>query len=234
MEQFGINGGFLLAQLVNFIVVLLLLTAIMWRPLVNALEARRARIAKGLEDARAAELARANAERDAQKLIDERRAEAQRLVEEGRVRAEDQGRVVIEEARREAEAIRVKARQDAEEERNALLAGVRAQVGQIAVAAAEQVIGASLVDKQKANQVIGDFFTRIPEGATKLGGSVEVTSALTLTAAEQTEVKQRLGVKDVSFKVDPGILGGLIIRAGDRVIDGSVKSGVNGLAAQMR
>jgi F0F1-type ATP synthase delta subunit len=82
--------------------------------------------------------------------------------------------------------------------------------------------------------VIGDFFTRIPAGATKLGGSVEVISALTLTSAEQGEVKDRLGVKNATFKVDPGILGGLIIRAGDRVIDGSVKSGVTGLAAQMR
>ena len=59
MERLGINGGFLLAQIVNFGLVALVLWALAWKPLVAALEARREKIAKGLEDARAAELARA-------------------------------------------------------------------------------------------------------------------------------------------------------------------------------
>ncbi|MBX3065835.1 MAG: F0F1 ATP synthase subunit B [Anaerolineae bacterium] len=231
MERLGINGGFLIAQIINFVIVFGVLS-LAWRPLVRALEARREKIAKGLEDARAAELARANAERDAQKYIDEQRTAAQRLVEEGRSRAEDQARVVLEEARREAEAIRVKARQDSEEERNASLSEVRSQVAQIAIAAAERVIGQSLDDK-KSKSIINDFFTSIPAGASNLGANVEVTSAMPLNDEEKKYVAQQIGASNPNFRVDPNILGGLVIRAGDRVIDGSVRSNLGKLAASI-
>ena len=231
MERLGINGGFLLAQIVNFGLVALVLWALAWKPLVAALEARREKIAKGLEDARAAELARANAERDAQKYIDEQRISAQKLVEEGRSRGEDQAKTVVEEARREADAIRVKARQDAEEERNAMLAEVRAQVGQIAIAAAERVIGQSL-DTQKSQNIINDFFTYVPATG-NLGSSIEVVSAMPLSDAERSQIASKTGAQNISYKVDPAILGGLILRSGDKVVDGSVRSNLNKLAASI-
>ncbi|MBX3082202.1 MAG: F0F1 ATP synthase subunit B [Anaerolineae bacterium] len=230
MDKLGINGGFLLAQIVNFGLVAIVLWALAWKPLVAALEARREKIAKGLEDARAAELARANAERDAQKYIDEQRVSAQKLVEEGRSRGEDQAKSVLEEARREADAIRVKARQDAEEERNAMLAEVRAQVGQIAIAAAERVIGQSL-DEKKSQAIVNDFFTQVPAAAANLGATLEVVSAMPLGDAERAQIASKTGAKNISYKVDPSILGGLIIRSGDKVVDGSVRSNLNKLAA---
>lgn len=230
MDKLGINGGFLLAQIVNFGIVALALWFLAWKPLVAALEARREKIAKGLEDARAAELARANAERDAQKYIDEQRVSAQKLVEEGRNRGEDQAKSVLEEARREADAIRVKARQDAEEERNAMLAEVRAQVGQIAIAAAERVIGQSL-DEKKSQAIVNDFFTQVPTAAANLGANLEVVSAMPLGDAERAQIASKTGAKNISYKVDPAILGGLIIRSGDKVVDGSVRSNLNKLAA---
>jgi F-type H+-transporting ATPase subunit delta len=61
----------------------------------------------------------------------------------------------------------------------------------------------------------------------KAGGvTAVVTSAILLTDAEKDviceELENRVG-KDVgvSFRVDPDFLGGLILRAGDRVIDGT-------------
>lgn len=230
MDALGINGGFLLTQIVNFTLMALILRALMWKPLVNALEARRERISRGLEDARAAEQERANAERKAQEVYDQRRAEGQKIVDEARGRGEDQARIALEEARREAESIRAKARQDAEEERNALLDSVRAQVGQIAIAAAERVIGQSL-DPQKSQAIVNDFFTKAPAGS--ISGDIEVTSALPLSQAEQSQVKQQTGANSVTFRVDPNILGGLVVRAGDRVIDGSVRNGLNKLSASM-
>ncbi len=79
MDRLGINPGVLLANIINFAIVAVLLWALVWKPMVKALETRRERIAKGLEDARAAEQAKANAERDAQKLIDERKAAGQKI-----------------------------------------------------------------------------------------------------------------------------------------------------------
>jgi ATP synthase F1 delta subunit len=54
-----------------------------------------------------------------------------------------------------------------------------------------------------------------------------VISALPLTTGEKDSVRQdvlaRLGSQaTVTFRVDPSILGGLIVRVGDKVLDGSV------------
>ena len=232
MDRLGINPGFLLAQIVNFLIIALLLWFLIWKPMVRALEARRERIARGLEDARAAEQKLANAERDAQKLIDQRRTEANKLVEEARANAEAQVKALLEEARHEAEAIRTRARQEATEERDAMLEGVRTQVAQIAIAAAERVIGQSL-DEKKAQGIVAEFFAKAPTGIADLGESVEVVSALPLTDAEKEQVKTQTKAKNLDFRVDPNILGGLILRSGDKVVDGSVRSSLGSLAAQM-
>lgn len=232
MDRLGINPGFLLAQIVNFLIIALLLWFLIWKPMVRALEARRERIARGLEDARAAEQKLANAERDAQKLIDQRRTEANKLVEEARANAEAQVKALLEEARHEAEAIRTRARQEATEERDAMLEGVRTQVAQIAIAAAERVIGQSL-DEKKAQGIVADFFAKAPAGIANLGESVEVVSALPLTDAEKEQIKKQTKAKNLDFRVDPNILGGLILRSGDKVVDGSVRSSLGSLAAQM-
>jgi F0F1-type ATP synthase delta subunit len=67
---------------------------------------------------------------------------------------------------------------------------------------------------------------------------VGVTSALPLTPAEQASVKadlsRQLGdIKEITFDVDPSILGGLVVRVGDKVIDGSVSSKVNAMRQQL-
>jgi len=233
LEKLGINTGLLIAQIVNFLIIFIAMSVLAWRPLVRALEARRERIAKGLEDARAAEQARANAEREAQKIIEQRRAESNKLLEEGRTRGEEQARAAVEEANHQAEEIRTRARTEAEEERNALLGEVRTQVAQLALAAAERVIGQSL-DSQKASAIISDFFTKAPADVRNLGNDVQVTTALPLSDDETKQLQKQIGAKNVTFHVDPSILGGVILRSGDRVVDGSVRSSLQGLAAQMR
>ena len=64
---------------------------------------------------------------------------------------------------------------------------------------------------------------------------VDVTSASTLTAAQQTELvaslEKRLARKvKLNCNVDPALIAGMVINAGDTVIDGSVKSKLNRLA----
>jgi F-type H+-transporting ATPase subunit b len=66
------------------------------------------------------------------------------------------------------------------------------------------------------------------------GDLAEVTSALPLTSDEQQSVKKSVSVKEVSFKVDPSILGGLVIKVGDKVLDGSVAGKLEGLRQTLK
>ncbi|HEX3053029.1 MAG TPA: ATP synthase F0 subunit B, partial [Aggregatilineaceae bacterium] len=90
MDKLGINLGFLLFQLFNFGLIFFLLARFVWPRVLRTLDERQERIAKGLEDARAAEEARANAERERDQILAQARSDGQRLLEEARQRGDDQ------------------------------------------------------------------------------------------------------------------------------------------------
>lgn len=229
----GINLGLLISQLINFFIVFGLLTAMLWNPITNMLEARSAKIQKGLEDAAAAANARRNAEAEAEKILAQARMEANQLIEQGRTRGEEVTRTVESDARSNADRIRTDARTAAANERDTELAGLRGQVANIGVAIAQRLIGDSLADKAKQQTLINDFFTKVPDEARNLSGDLEVVSAMPLDDGEQNAVRGQLNGANVSFNVDPGILGGLIIRSGERVIDGSVRRSLGEMSQRL-
>ena len=232
MEALGINLGYLLIQIIAFVVIYVLLTRFVFDPLIAVLRDRRTRIQRGLEDAEKAANARMNAEAEAEKVLQQARNEAQGLIEEARGRGEEVAQQVEQDARAEAENIRSEARQAAQAERDVQLAGLRGQVAAISIAVAQQLIGASLNETQQ-QALIDDFFAKVPEAAASLSGEVTVVSAMPLDAAEQEKVQQQIGADGVSFDVDPSILGGLIVRAADRVVDGSVRSGLDEMSLRL-
>lgn len=224
MEALGINLGYLLMQIFGIGILILLLTGLVYKPMLKVLHERQAKIAKGLEDARQAAIARDSADADVKKILDEARAEAAKVRQDATVQAENQANGILAQANQEAKAIVAAAREESEEERDQVLANIRGQVAAIAIAAANKLVGESL-DETRQRAIIADFFARVPADAAKLTGTAgEVTSALPLTDAEQAEVKKTLNLDSVTFKVNPSILGGLIVRVGDKVVDSSVAS----------
>ena len=73
--------------------------------------------------------------------------------------------------------------------------------------------------------------------------SLEITSAFPLSEDEKTatqaEIQSRIpsqlaSLMSVSWKIDRSILGGMIIKAGDRVLDGSVKGALQKIEKELR
>lgn len=230
MEALGINLGYLLMQIFGIGSLILLLTGLVYKPVLKVLDERKAKIAKGLEDARQAAIARDNADADVKKILDEARAEAAKVRQDATVQAENQANGILAQAREEAKSLKAVAQAEAEAERNQVLADMRGQVASIAIAAANKLIGESL-DESRQRVLIADFFAKAPADVAKLSGtSGEVTSALPLTDAEQAEIKKSLSLEQVNFKVNPSILGGLIIRVGDKVVDNSIASRMSAMS----
>jgi F-type H+-transporting ATPase subunit b len=222
MEGLGINLGFLLMQILIFIILLLLMKGVAYGPIIRLLEQRQARIAKGLEDARQAAIARDNADAEAKKILEAARAEAAKVRSDATVQAEESASGIARQAEEEAKKILADARAEAVEERDRILADLRNQVAQIAIAAANRVVGESLTEA-KQRQLVQDFFAKLPEGVTQMQGDrAVVTSAMPLTDEERAKAREQLKVATVDFRVDPNILGGLVVRVGDRVVDSSV------------
>ena len=240
MEGLGLNLGYVLVQIISFLVMVVILRAWAYKPILKMLEDRRNRIAQGLEDARVAADARANAEKEAEEVLTSAQQEAAAKVREATERAEEASREITAEAEKQASEIRTAAAAEAEQTKNQALGELRGQVGALAIAAAQKVIGEAL-DEKRQRALIEGFFSGVKEGKVALledealsGASAEITSALPLTSKEQetvrSEIVERMGSDaDISFQVDPNILGGLIIRVGDKVLDSSVSGKLQGL-----
>jgi F-type H+-transporting ATPase subunit b len=227
----GINTVLLVAQFINFIFLILFLNGLLLKPLMRGLENRRLRIEESLENARKADERLANVERDYQARLNEAAADAQKMRADTLQGAQTELERLRKDAQADAERIRAQARVDALAERNQMLAELRTQVATLAMAAANKVVGESL-DARRQESLINDFFSKVP--ATLMSGmdvsgpqDVTVTSALPLTPDEQARVRNDLTrqvgqVSNVTFEVDPAIMGGLVVRVGDKVIDDSV------------
>ncbi|RPH74629.1 hypothetical protein EHM76_03180, partial [bacterium] len=112
----------------------------------------------------------------------------------------------------------------------------------LAMAAAQKIVGEAL-DESRQRSLLAEFFSGIKSGRVTVmenvsagGTSAEVTSALPLNSQEQEIVKRdilrAMGTAaggSVVFRVDPNILGGLVVRVGDKIMDGSVVGQLQGL-----
>ncbi len=233
MDALGINLGYLLVQIFNFAILFLVLTAWVYRPIVNMIENRRASIEKGLEDAHVAAEARANAEAEANKVVAEAQAKASEVVREATERAESVGRDIKAMADAEAAQAKEAALAEVAVERDRILSDVRGQIAALAMAATQKLVGEAM-DEKRQHALLDEFFSGVKagkvvvlEGKAITGASAEITSALPLTDQEQDTVKKDVLSKigehaSVTFRVDPNILGGLVIRIGDKVLDNSV------------
>lgn len=245
MEALGLNLGYLLVQIFNFAIVFVVLRAWIVKPIIGLLEKRRAAIAQGLEDARIAAEARDNAEKEAREIIARAQAEAQQKVREAADRAELAAREVQARADAEAAKIREDARLEVAQERDSTLMDVRGQITALSMAAAQRLIGEAL-DERRQHALIEEFFSGVKsgkvvvlEGVAVSGASAEITSALPLTPEEAETVKREVLAKigsqaTVTFRIDPEILGGLVVRVGDKVLDGSVSGQLETMRQSLR
>jgi F-type H+-transporting ATPase subunit b len=244
LEKLGLNLGYLLLQIFNFFILFVVLRAWVYKPILGLLDRRRQTIAQGLEDARVAAEARAAAEKEAAKIVADAQAQASKVVREANERAQGVAKEVKAEAEAEAARARETALNEAEAERNRILGDLRGQVAALSIAATQKLVGDTL-DEKRQHALLDEFFSGVKAGkvvvledASFRGESAEVTSALPLTDGEQEAVKKdvlaKVGAQAVSFRVDPSILGGLVIKVGDKVMDGSVAGKLEGLRQNLK
>ena len=132
--------GTILAQMLNFFILVWLLARFAYKPLLDMMTERKERIAKDLE---AAEKARVEAEgfkADYAAQIAKARQEAQQIVEKAVQEAEHTTREQLATAREQIEQEKNRARQDIAIERDRAMNSLRNEVVSLSVAMAGKVV----------------------------------------------------------------------------------------------
>ncbi len=140
----GFNLPGLIAQLINFGILLLILRLFLFKPVLRIIDERKRRIEEGLNRAeQAAEQASASQE-EARRVIDEARTEGRDIVARAQQTADRLRAELEERARADAEQIVTRAREEIQSERDLAIQQLRSEFTDLTITAAERVIGQSL------------------------------------------------------------------------------------------
>jgi F-type H+-transporting ATPase subunit b len=161
MTQLGFNVPSLIVYLVNFIILLGILFFFAYKPLIRLMDQRAERIRESLEAADQARQEAATSREAVEEALNEARQQGQRLLDQTREAAERYRAEEMDRARQEAENFVLRARAEIQRERDAAIEEVRSNFGDLAITAAERVIGRSL-DPQAHEDLIAQV---LEEGA---------------------------------------------------------------------
>ena len=153
LADLGINPPVLIAQIVNFAILLGLLYLVAYKPIMRMLDERSRKIGEGMEQAEAVKEKASLADEEIKKQFEvasrdgqEKIARAVRIGDELKQKAQG-------EAKQEAEALLSRARSEIQQERDDAIGELRQEFAELTIMAAGKVIERSL-DKEAHQELI--------------------------------------------------------------------------------
>jgi F-type H+-transporting ATPase subunit b len=160
----GLDVRSLIIHAINFIVLLVLLRLVLYKPVVAMLDDRARRVRESMDQADQARRAAEQAESDRQALLAETRREAEQI----RTRADEQAKRIISEAgsraQEEGSRILAQAKAQSDQERQQMLAEVRAQIADLVVMAVDRVTRGAL-DANSQRNLVQQFLSTADSGS---------------------------------------------------------------------
>jgi len=155
LGNLGINLPGLIGQLISFVILLVLLYILGYKPIVRMMDERQKKIKDGLDKAEHADKQAIEADQESRQRLEEARKEGQALIAQATEVASKHGEALKEQAKNEAEALIGRARAEIQLEKDQAIAQLRSEFADITVLAAGKVISEEL-DKEKHRKVIDE------------------------------------------------------------------------------
>lgn len=153
LSNLGINGKLLVAQIINFLILLFVLYKFAYGPILKMLEERTKKIEKGLKDADESHKKLAEIVQKEKEVMAEARKEAQAIIVKAEEQAKKSKDEIAVEAKAQAEKIMQDTEKKIEDEKNKMLAEVKGEIAGLVIAATEKLIGEK-VDNGKDRELI--------------------------------------------------------------------------------
>ena len=144
MEQlintFGIDWKILLVQIANFTILMGILWYLLYRPLVNLIESRRAQIIKGVADAERADVALRDADSKKADIIAQASLEAEKIVASAREAGKAKETALLHEGQSKYERLLVEATMKGEEIKRGALEESKEEIARLIVLGVEKTL----------------------------------------------------------------------------------------------
>jgi F-type H+-transporting ATPase subunit b len=150
LSQFGIEGRYLLMQVISFSLLALVLYRFLLKPVLATMSERRHQIAAGLRYTEEMKAKLAQAQQDGVAIVKQAQLEGTRLVEETRKSAKEFLDNQQKEAAARANEMIAKAQQAIGLEHKNMLAEARVEVARLVVTTTQRVLARELSDAERA------------------------------------------------------------------------------------
>jgi F-type H+-transporting ATPase subunit b len=237
-----------LAQLVNFVILIWLLERFLYRPILDAIDAREARVAKELADAAAKQveaLAERNEFQRKNEQFDQQRAA---LMNQATNDASTERQRLFEEARKAAEAVGARRMEALRTDGQRLNRTITRRAQQEVFAIAEKVLK-DLASSNLQERAVAVFLNRIRglDGQSKellsqaIQSSTEpllIRSAFELSSESQAQLESAIreifqSQAPIRFETAPELISGLELRSNGQQLDWSIADYLEALQASV-
>jgi F-type H+-transporting ATPase subunit b len=162
-------NGTLIAEVIAFLLMILILARWVYPPIMRAATEREKKIEAGVRAATEAEQRLKEVQEQVKATLDEARAQAREIVGRAHKDAVVEAQDVLAKAKRDAEAIIEKARIDIGAERDRALQDLRSQVANLVVEATSKVLAES-IDPKAHQRLIADALAKVGASDSQNGG----------------------------------------------------------------
>lgn len=157
----------LVAQIINFLLLVLILAKFAYKPLMQTLEARKKQIADSIATAEKERAAAEQYRLEYQQQLAQARTQAQAIVEKATKLAEQTKDQILEEARTENARLLKAAQEEIKREHERALAELRRDVVALSITAAAKIIEQNL-NTDANTQLVNEFINKLDDS--KVGG----------------------------------------------------------------
>lgn len=157
IEKLGIDWRLLIAQIVNFLILLFVLTKFAFKPLIKLLDERRATIEKSLENADRINKNLEDAARQKEELILKARHGAKDILEEAKREAIKVRDELIRETRNEVSKFLESGRSQLERDKEQMRKELRAETAELVIEATKKVLRGTVdekVNREYVNRIL--------------------------------------------------------------------------------
>lgn len=140
IEKLGIDYKLLIAQVVNFFLLLFILTKLIYKPILGLLDKRKKMIEKNVEDTQKIEERLAKLEVEKDKILSDASNEAMKVIEVAKKEAEDERQKTLANAKKEISSLAERYRRQLQEEKAQMMNEIKEGVAALIVQSSEKII----------------------------------------------------------------------------------------------
>lgn len=149
MEALGIDLKLLIAQIVNFVILFLVLSKFLYKPITKMLDDREQKICKGLKDSENAEKCLGQAKTESDKIKNDAYKEADKIISESKKEADEKAISIVKKANDQADKILKNANEEASLAKERALKEAKKELSNVVVMALDKIVGEELDSSAK-------------------------------------------------------------------------------------